>query len=307
MSKFSFLKLRNNDCFMDINQYKMFCFICSTQITQFPWIQKLFQQNYPKKYAAKLTRCCLWVEITARVPGSDLSRSCGQPHQRRHSVPVSPCSGVHYPTITNTQPLTGPLSGQPGWTGTRTLGNVKSIYHLHCPQIFPSIPSLPSQTSHSTLGNEKADTAAKLALSLPVTRMKLPPTGMYPRITKLIFDEWQEVWNCCAGNKLHAIRPTVGGYKRKTCLSRRGSVLLNRLRFGHTRLMHSFLLSGDDIPECGTCQCPLTVKHILVECVDLNEVRNKHFVASSIKDLFDNIVAHKIIDFIKITRFYKQL
>jgi len=46
------------------------------------------------------------------------------------------------------------------------------------------------------------------------------------------------------------------------------------------------------------------VKHILVECVDLKDVRNKHFVASSVKDLFDNIEAHKIIDFIKETRFY---
>ena len=54
-------------------------------------------------------------------------------------------------------------------------------------------------------------------------------------------------------------------------------------------------------------KCPLTVKHILVECVDLKDVRNKHFIASSIKDLFDNIEAHKIIDFIKETRFYKQL
>jgi len=43
------------------------------------------------------------------------------------------------------------------------------------------------------------------------------------------------------------------------------------------------------------------VKHILVECVDLKDVRNKHFVASSIKDLFHNI------DYIKETRFYKQL
>ena len=80
-----------------------------------------------------------------------------------------------------------------------------------------------------------------------------------------------------------------------------------RLRIGHTHLTHSFLLTGDDLPEYGTCQCPLTVKHILVECVDLKDVRNKHFVASSIKDLFDNIEAHKIIDFIKETRFYKQL
>ena len=74
---------------------------------------------------------------------------------------------------------------------------------------------------------------------------------------------------------------------------------------------HSYRSLADEyistIPECGTCQCPLTVKHILVECVDLKDVRNKHFVASSIKDLFDNIEAHKIIDFIKETRFYKQL
>ena len=123
----------------------------------------------------------------------------------------------------------------------------------------------------------------------------------------LIFDEWQEVWNCCAGNKLHAIRPTVGYCKQKTCLSRCDIVLLNRLRIGHTRLTHFFLLSGDELPECGTCQCPLTVKHILVECVDLKDVRNKHFVASSMKDLFDSNEAHKIIDFIKETRFYKQL
>jgi len=102
--------------------------------------------------------------------------------------------------------------------------------------------------------NEKADAAAKSALSLPVTRMKLPATDMYSRITKLIHDERQEVWNCCTGNKLHAVRPTVGDYKQKTFLSRRDSVLLNRLRIGYTRLTHSFLLSGDDLPECGTCQ-----------------------------------------------------
>ena len=67
--------------------------------------------------------------------------------------------------------------------------------------------------------------------------------------------------------------------------------------------MHSFLLSGDDLPECGTCQCPLTVKHILIECFDLNDVRNKHFVASFIKDVLDNVEAQIIVDFIKETSF----
>ena len=102
-------------------------------------------------------------------------------------------------------------------------------------------------------------------------------------------------------------KPSVGDHKQKACLSCRDSVLLNRLHINHTRLTHSFLHSGDDSPECGTCQCPLTTKHILIDCVDLKDVRDKHFVASSIKDLFDGVEAHKIIDFIKETHFYKQL
>ena len=39
----------------------------------------------------------------------------------------------------------------------------------------------------------------------------------------------------------------------------------------------------------------------------LNKVQNKLFVVSNIKDLFNNIEAHNTIDFIKETRFYKQL
>ena len=50
----------------------------------------------------------------------------------------------------------------------------------------------------------------------------------------------------------------------------------------------------------------LAVKHILVECVYLKDVRNKHFVASSIKDVFENVEAQSIIDFIKEIRFYSE-
>ena len=45
------------------------------------------------------------------------------------------------------------------------------------------------------------------------------------------------------------------------------------------------------------------MRHILIEYVDLNDVRNKHFVASSIKDVFDNVEAQKIVDFIKESSF----
>ena len=86
-------------------------------------------------------------------------------------------------------------------------------------------------------GNEKADAAAKSALSLSITPMKLPATDMLPRVMKLISEEWQEIWDCCADNKLRA----VDGYTRKTSLSRHDCVLINRLRLIHTRLTHSYL------------------------------------------------------------------
>jgi len=43
-----------------------------------------------------------------------------------------------------------------------------------------------------------------------------------------------------------------------------------------------------------------------MECVDFNDVSNKHLVDSSIEDLFENVEAQNIID-LKETRFYKQL
>jgi len=77
--------------------------------------------------------------------------------------------------------------------------------------------------------------------------------------------------------------------------------LLNRLRIGHTRLTHSYLLSGDDLPECGTCQCPLTVKHILVECVDLKDYEINTLSLLPLKIYLISLILLKKL------RFYKQL
>jgi len=103
----------------------------------------------------------------------------------------------------------------------------------------------------------------------------------------------------CQGNKIYAIYPNVGGYQYKSPLSRRDGVLINRLRIGHTRLTHFYLLSGDAQPVCSACQSPLTVKHFLIECVNFAAIRSRYFSASLMKDVFENINAQCVIDFIK--------
>ena len=95
-------------------------------------------------------------------------------------------------------------------------------------------------------GNEKADSAAKDGLSLSITALKSTASELLPRVTKLISEKWQKSWNNCTGNELQSINPTIGVYQHIRSLSRRDAVIIHRLRIGHTRLTHSYLLSGTE-------------------------------------------------------------
>jgi len=77
-------------------------------------------------------------------------------------------------------------------------------------------------------GNERADTAAKSALSLPVTNMKLPARERLPCISNFCLEEWQDIWDWCEDNNLHSIYPTVGILKDSKNMPRYDSVLLDR-------------------------------------------------------------------------------
>jgi len=66
-----------------------------------------------------------------------------------------------------------------------------------------------------------------------------------------------------------------------------------------TQCTHSYLLSGADQPACMTCQCPLTVKYILVECTNFSDTRTKYSVTSSLEELFRTVDICNVLDFIK--------
>ena len=133
-------------------------------------------------------------------------------------------------------------------------------------------------------GNEYADKEVKLALNLPIKEQKNPFSDYKPCITKYIHSKWQQSWDTKEFNKLRTIKPLIGDdyYSRPV---RRDDVVLTRCRIGHSRLTHSYLLNREDQPECIGCYAPLTIKHILIDCIDMAMVRDRHYQATDMKDL----------------------
>ncbi|MPC68616.1 hypothetical protein E2C01_062818 [Portunus trituberculatus] len=57
---------------------------------------------------------------------------------------------------------------------------------------------------------------------------------------------------------------------------RRAQTLLARLRIGHTYLTQRYLFTRDPQPYCDDWLVPLTVRHLLVECPSLIELRHHY-------------------------------
>jgi len=127
-------------------------------------------------------------------------------------------------------------------------------------------------------------------------------TGMMVENCSILGLQWQ---------KRHGLYPpgsgSAGGSRSKMTSVGVIIIIINRLKIGHSRSTHSYLLSGDDQPTCTKCDAVLTVKHILLDCPALRDVRLKYFTAPSLKDIFESGDNQIIIDFIKDDHFYHQL
>ena len=97
-------------------------------------------------------------------------------------------------------------------------------------------------------------------------------------VDKAIKDDWQNKWNNVAQtNKLRPIKGTVAKWPTSYNKNRRLEVVLSRLRLGHTRITHGYLMENKPAPICQRCNVSLTVKHILIDCQQYVQQRRKWF------------------------------
>ena len=125
----------------------------------------------------------------------------------------------------------------------------------------------------SIVGNKLADQAAREAVALPSLPYKVPASDVRSQLRHSILLHWEEAWRATPPpNKLSGIKETTKVWKSSFRCLRKEAVVLCRLRIGHGIATHSHLLQREDRPVC-TCGAHLTVAHILLECVDLADLR----------------------------------
>jgi len=178
------------------------------------------------------------------------------------------------------------------------------LFIIQSRNLIVSLAWIPSHVGIQ--GNEKVDKLAKEALDFnQIGHFKIPYTDLKPQINTQARAHWQAIWDAETENKLHSIQPLVDPQLHCCGLDRREEVVLARARIGHTYLTHSYLLKGEPMPECIPCQCPLTVKHILIECIDFSHIRPQCFNVQTLEDLFTDVPSSKILLFLKdINLFY---
>ena len=148
-------------------------------------------------------------------------------------------------------------------------------------------------------GNDKADSLAKAAINIPPYKTsKLPYTDLKHKIKQIISKRWQQLWDENAQNKLRQIEPLLKERKREASNTRKEETILSRLRIGHTRLTHNFILKEEPPPKC-PCGNHYTIRHILIECTNLSCIRKIFYKVNSMKELFEKINPKNIIEYLK--------
>lgn len=116
-------------------------------------------------------------------------------------------------------------------------------------------------------GNEKADEEANHARNLPPSNEYLhTTTDEYALIKCKIFENWQLDWTNTNNNFLRKIKNTTQPWPCPGNVTKKSATVMTRLRIGHTRLTHDWIIKKTQQPTCETCNTTIDVEHVLLTC-----------------------------------------
>ena len=163
------------------------------------------------------------------------------------------------------------------------------------------------------IGNELADKEAKSAANN--TRVCLKPISsldMKSIIKTQVYSFWESFWSSQTQNKLKNIGAQISHKSFKNFQNRLEEIKFTRIRLGHTKITHSFLLKNEDPTICTTCHTRMSVVHFLLICPRFYHERIKYFgngiiCIKSILNRKNSLNFNLIINFLKETNLFDQI
>ncbi|XP_044748671.1 uncharacterized protein LOC123309560 [Coccinella septempunctata] len=179
------------------------------------------------------------------------------------------------------------------------------LYLLHQRHRTVTFIYVPSHTGIK--GNELADEAAKEALESQHCKRVFIGEEANIQVKRKIESKWQEEW-IDSPSHLKNVKPTP---LRKSFYpsGRRNQIKVSRLRSGHTKLTHGFLLSREEPPQCDLCETRVTVKHVISECTKFQAKRHECGVSARIEVALgnNNKELEKTLNFLKEIELYYKI
>lgn len=107
-------------------------------------------------------------------------------------------------------------------------------------------------------------------------------------INKRIKTNWNNSWkNEQNKSKLKNIKNNVLDVNPAINLNRRDQIIITRLRIGHTKLTHEYLLNKEDPRICTECEIPLNVEHIKLKCPTFKLERKKCKIKNNLREVLN--------------------
>nr|CAH7746851.1 unnamed protein product [Callosobruchus chinensis] len=163
--------------------------------------------------------------------------------------------------------------------------------------------------SHSQIiGNEKADKMAKAAHnSLTTLNYSFWKEDMNA-IIKAAFNNLSQLnWDLLDDSKLSEIKEVFFKRENLRDIPRKRLCIMTRLRIGHTKLTHEYLLKHEDQPYCTNCNTAISIKHIFTTCKKYENERKIYNITGNLKDTLQYKNIDNIINFLKKTNLFTKI
>ncbi|XP_034171030.2 uncharacterized protein LOC117600134 [Osmia lignaria lignaria] len=158
-------------------------------------------------------------------------------------------------------------------------------------------------------GNEKVDQAAREAVDASQTVYnKLCLDEALKMTKKKLRSQWETEWKTTASTRsLNINKKFFKTHTTHTEQPRREQVAISRIRIGHTKTTHSYLLTKDPVPRCEECHAQLTIDHLILNCPKYDTIRRKYTLKSLIKDNLEDKISHDLLKFLKETELLDKI